>query len=184
MSEYVQNEFRPFPHFKMPSNDAGWRKRLYGLKNAKPQVTSEEEDQLLQPDLQVASRIDSHTAFVLLKYHLNWMRDDSLKDTEGLWLFVLLIRLDPLLTSDQVSVLRDLCRKCKKIRKALFTNEHAGEPEEILKETQDTPLRSPLNKTSKEVAALNMVIAVIAEVFGQRDLQDPMMGHSDLRTRP
>lgn len=181
MSNYVQNEFQPSPKWKMPSNDAGWRMRLYGLKNAKPQVLPS-EDQLLQPDLQVASRIDSHTAFELLKYHLNWMRDDSLKNTEGLWLFVLLIRLDPLLTSDQVSILRELCRKCKKIRKSLFTKQHAAEKGESpidRQESQAMPMRS---KTSKEVAALNMVIAVIAEVFGQKDLQDPMTDHPALGT--
>jgi hypothetical protein len=170
MTEFVASEFKPsLNHWKMPSNDAGWRRRLYGLKNSKTVTGTEEEfseGRFLQPELQVVARIDSHTAFMLLKYHLNWMRDDSLKESEGLWLFVLLLRLDPLLTSDQVSILRDLCRKCKKIRSILCTTKENKEGE-----TED-PL---MPRTSgKSLAALNMVIAVIAEVFGQRDLQDPL----------
>ncbi|KAG0177619.1 gem (nuclear organelle) associated protein 2 [Apophysomyces sp. BC1021] len=65
--------------------------------------------------------------------------------SQSLWIFSLLVHLDPVLTSDSISILRDLARVCIQLRNK--------------KEAQDD-----------QVARLNIIITIIAKVFGQADL--------------
>ncbi|KAI8353682.1 survival motor neuron interacting protein 1-domain-containing protein [Mortierella sp. GBAus27b] len=83
----------------------------------------------------------------LLKYHLRWMAQDDITDHEGQWLYALFLKLDPLVESDQVSVLRNLAKKCSCIRSHL--NSESG----------------------SKLATVNMVITIVAQLFGQNDLE-------------
>ncbi|KAI8643032.1 survival motor neuron interacting protein 1-domain-containing protein [Parasitella parasitica] len=84
--------------------------------------------------------LSQHTILRLLKYHIQWLdKDIALKCR---WMFCLLVFLDPVLTSNNISVLRDVSRECIKVRAS----------------------------TPQELAPLNIIISVIADVFGQSDL--------------
>ncbi|KAJ3182152.1 gem (nuclear organelle) associated protein 2 [Gaertneriomyces sp. JEL0708] len=85
----------------------------------------------------------------LLEYHCTWLGDTSISQEQAEWLFALFLRLDKLLTGEEISVIRTLCRKCQTIRAAMV-QAAAGDP---------------------RAAGLNMIIAVISSVFGQRDLR-------------
>ncbi|KAJ3120243.1 gem (nuclear organelle) associated protein 2 [Nowakowskiella sp. JEL0407] len=67
---------------------------------------------------------------------------------QGKWLFMLLARLDPLLTADEVSVIRDLCRHLQKIRLSI------SDPVDF------------------RISTINMLVAIISKCFGQHDLSD------------
>ncbi|KAF9959330.1 gem (nuclear organelle) associated protein 2 [Modicella reniformis] len=83
----------------------------------------------------------------LLKYHVRWLAEDDITDHEGKWLYALLLKLDPLVEFDQVSLLRNLAKKCSRIRSHL--NSELG----------------------SKLATVNMVITIVAQLFGQNDLE-------------
>lgn len=58
------------------------------------------------------------TTITLLSYHIKWL-DTGMTTTKSQWIFALLIRIDKLLTSNQMATLREMCRKCISIRKNL-----------------------------------------------------------------
>ncbi|KAI9599078.1 survival motor neuron interacting protein 1-domain-containing protein [Syncephalis fuscata] len=64
----------------------------------------------------------------------------------GQWLYALLLRVDAVLTSSEMAVLRSVCRGCHAIRNQITCHD---DPRLII---------------------VNMIIAIIAEHFGQRDL--------------
>ena len=66
-------------------------------------------------------------------------------DDKSLWVFTLLLYLDPVMVAQHVSVVRELGRRCIELRNA--------------KEAHDD-----------SVIRLNMVITIVAKVFGQADL--------------
>ncbi len=68
-----------------------------------------------------------------------------------MWLFILLLRLDPLLTADQISLLRELSKKLNKIRSRYATS---------------------LPISDVKIASITMILAIISDVFEQFDLRD------------
>ncbi|ORZ23142.1 survival motor neuron interacting protein 1-domain-containing protein [Absidia repens] len=62
------------------------------------------------------------------------------------WLFSLLVYVDPVITSLDISILRDVCRACIVIRNSLQAN-------------------------SDQVIQLNIIITIISHCFGQSDLK-------------
>ncbi|KAF9322282.1 gem (nuclear organelle) associated protein 2 [Podila horticola] len=84
---------------------------------------------------------------VLLRFFLRWLAENDVTEQEGRWMYALLMKLDPLVESDQVAVLRNLAKKCSRIR-------------------------SHLNRDSgNKLATVNMVITIVNQQFGQGDLE-------------
>lgn len=80
----------------------------------------------------------------LLQWYPKWLVANT-TDTQLSWLFALLVSIDPLLTSDDMAILRDLCRRCIKLRSA--------------------------SDTSQGVRAMcDMVIVIVADFYQQHDL--------------
>ncbi|KAL7324078.1 hypothetical protein PS15p_210645 [Mucor circinelloides] len=86
--------------------------------------------------------LSQHTILRLLQYHIQWLNTATDIALKCQWMFSLLVFLDPVLTSKNISVLRDLSRECIKTR--------ATAPQDL--------------------APLNIVISIIADVYGQSDL--------------
>jgi len=79
-----------------------------------------------------------------------------------------LVGLDPLLTSSQVSILRDICKLCKSHREQLYRDAiecHHEETENI--ELDDYTKNILIEK----VAPLNIIITIITVFFSQCDLE-------------
>lgn len=78
------------------------------------------------------------------------------------WIFSLLTVLDPLLSSGEISILRGLARTCQEIAQFTWT-EHQ-------KWLGKGSREHDLNKYTESVAGCWMIIAIIWEIWGQRDL--------------
>jgi len=98
------------------------------------------------PYLSLVVRLDQRCTIELLRYHTRWLSPTAISSQEAQWIFALFLRVDKLMTSDQMSVLRDLCRKCAVIRSGVT------DPED------------------PQLASLNMFITVVVQFFGQSDL--------------
>ncbi|TPX37222.1 hypothetical protein SmJEL517_g00858 [Synchytrium microbalum] len=102
------------------------------------------------PLLPILASFNHASAWALLEYHISWLSVDCVDGRHGAWLFSLLALLDDVMVADEVSLLRDLCRKCRQIR--------------------DHLARQSADVTDRRVAAVNMVIAIVSGFFGQKDL--------------
>lgn len=103
--------------------------------------------------------------FTLVSHHTRFLDhsfpDADLAAQQSKWLYSLLLHLDPdLVDSPQTSILRDLSRSAKSLRKRIGELE-IGPEKEILAAGEWT-------------AGLNMVITLVAGAFGQTDLADPL----------
>ncbi|KAJ3214337.1 gem (nuclear organelle) associated protein 2 [Dinochytrium kinnereticum] len=111
------------------------------------------------PLLNITASIDHGTAVNVLKYHIQWLRRDDIDTLQTQWIFSLLLRLDTPLFPQDVSILRDLCRKCQKIRVAMLA--------------KGTIPSEPFDsKNHPEVIGLRMIVTIITGYFGQKDLSD------------
>ncbi|KAI8594543.1 survival motor neuron interacting protein 1-domain-containing protein [Dissophora ornata] len=99
------------------------------------------------PQPQFLVRLNQGHLIQLLKYHLRWMAEDDVTEHQGKWLYALFLKLDPLVESDQVSILRSLAKKCSRIRSHLHSD------------------------SGSKLATVNMVITIVAQLFGQSDLE-------------
>jgi hypothetical protein len=107
--------------------EAAWKKVLY-------------TDQSLEPTTSVLSKINHTLALKLVKYHCFWIQKDfSILKCQ--WLFCLLLIVDPLLTADQICILRNLARNLLVC----------------------TP------KSNSENAGIQMILSIISGIFGQKD---------------
>ncbi|CAG8764826.1 28694_t:CDS:2 [Racocetra persica] len=148
-----------FPPVKLPNkqDEAGWLKFCYGLEipnyESSTKVSENEETEtdeaaaMMLPFLSIMSRLDQPTTIALLFYHINWL-DSGITITKSQWLFALFLKVDKLVTRDQMAILRSVCRKCIDIRQNL----------------------SMLDVEDPTLASLNMVITIVRRYFGQRDL--------------
>ncbi|KAI7899842.1 uncharacterized protein BX663DRAFT_175990 [Cokeromyces recurvatus] len=98
-----------------------------------------------QPFTQSIPTFSQHTILRILEYHIQWL--NTIKKEEDIEqkcqrIFALLVYLDPVLTYSNISILRDLSRECIKIR----------------------------TKHLNQRSCLNIIITIIADVFGQTDL--------------
>ncbi|GJJ75544.1 gem associated protein 2 [Entomortierella parvispora] len=137
------------PYQRLPDlqDEDAWRLIMYG-----PQDQSFEDKPSLEssggaPRPQFLIRLNQGCVMRLLKYHLRWLRANDISEQEGRWLYALLLKLDPLLESHDIAVLRSLAKKCSYIRSHL--NSESGH----------------------KLASVNMVITVVARLFGQNDLE-------------
>ncbi|CAO3568196.1 unnamed protein product [Mortierella alpina] len=114
-----------------------------------PRITGDQANQYqgISPHPRFLVRLNQGHLVQLLKYHLRWLAEDDLTDREGMWLYALFLKLDPLLESDQVAVLRNLAKKCARIRSHFH------------------------GESGSKLATVNMVITIVARLFGQEDLE-------------
>ncbi|CAO3610708.1 unnamed protein product [Mucor hiemalis] len=91
----------------------------------------------------IAPTLSQHSILRLLKYHIDWLNSKDNVDDQLLCIFHLLLYLDPVLTSKNISILRDLSRECISLRSS---------------------------KLSSSIAPLNIIICIISTAFGQSDL--------------
>ncbi|KAJ3342929.1 hypothetical protein HDU93_000588 [Gonapodya sp. JEL0774] len=131
----------------------------------------EESVSEVPPYVSVVSRIDQRSTFHLLRLHHIWLplptvcRSSVLPTSPSTrfftWLIALLANLDhALLTGEQWSVVRDLVRGVRELRRGMSSVQANDNGEEMEKER-------------KRLARLmNMVVAVIAGWYGQADLGD------------
>ncbi|KAI9492865.1 survival motor neuron interacting protein 1-domain-containing protein [Zychaea mexicana] len=96
-----------------------------------------------QERLNIIAHCSQRNILSLLRGFRDWLTE--MTHTESLWLYTLLVYLDPVMMAQHVSVLRELARKCIKIRNT--------------REMHDD-----------NVVRLNMIITIIAKVFGQADM--------------
>lgn len=90
----------------------------------------------------IVANFSQPTILTLLQYHIDWLTEMTQKRAQ--WIFALLVYLDPVMTAEQTSILRDLARKCIRLRDE--------------KDSLD------------QVAEHNLIITIIAKVYGQADL--------------
>lgn len=81
----------------------------------------------------------------LLRLHITWLKD-AITHTQALWLFTLLTYLDPVMTAEHTSILRQVARHCIDLRQRIHQDE------------------------ADQLARLNIIITIISRVFGQADL--------------
>ncbi|KAJ3158433.1 gem (nuclear organelle) associated protein 2 [Geranomyces michiganensis] len=105
-----------------------------------------------EPLLDIVCALEHGDVINLLELHIRWMTAaNTMIEEEGQWLFALLLRLDPLLVAEEVAVVRDLCRLCRTLR---------------------ATMAAELSPEDPRAASLNMIIAIVAGAFGQKDLGD------------
>ncbi|CDH50601.1 predicted protein [Lichtheimia corymbifera JMRC:FSU:9682] len=93
--------------------------------------------------LNVVASLSQPVIITVLRYYTEWLEDMS--EGECLWIYTLLLYLDPVMTAEHTSILRDISRKCIK-------------------------LRSDKKEHDEQVFRLNMIITIIGKVFSQADL--------------
>ncbi|KAF9156408.1 gem (nuclear organelle) associated protein 2 [Linnemannia schmuckeri] len=101
----------------------------------------------MSPSPQFLIRLDQGHLIQLLKYHLRWLAEDDLQEQEEKWLYAMFLKLDVLVESDQVAVLRNIAKKCARIRSHFHSD------------------------SGSKLATVNMVITIVARLFGQEDLE-------------
>ncbi|CAO3690415.1 unnamed protein product [Rhizopus stolonifer] len=87
------------------------------------------------------AKLSQHSIIEQLKHHISWLNTKDI-DQQCLCLFTLLVYLDPVLTPKNISILRDVSRKCIELR-----------------------------STVDNKAPLNIIISIISQIFGQGDLK-------------
>ncbi|CAG8538777.1 13416_t:CDS:2, partial [Dentiscutata heterogama] len=149
-----------FPPVEIPNkqDEAGWLKFCYGLEmlnheSLATKVSENKENEIYEtaammlPFLSIISRLDQPTTVALLFYHIKWL-DSGITITKCQWLFALFVKVDKLVTPNQMAILRSVCRKCIDIRQNL----------------------DMLDVEDPILATLNMIITIVRRYFGQRDL--------------
>ncbi|KAF9581871.1 gem (nuclear organelle) associated protein 2 [Lunasporangiospora selenospora] len=101
----------------------------------------------MRPEPRFLIRLNQGHLFRLLQYHMRWMAEDDMTEQEGKWLYAIFLKLDRLVESDEVSILRNMAKKCARIRSHLHI------------------------ESGSKLATVNMVITIVARFFGQEDLE-------------
>lgn len=115
----------------LPEDKAEWYRLI--LKTLHPPTTS------------MINCIDHSMALELLKWNTGWLSSTS-PQQQMMWIFFLLIKIDTVMTSDELSILRELCKKCLILRNSKTT----------------LPLYIQFS--------IDMVISIVGNLFGQKDL--------------
>ncbi|CAM0142118.1 hypothetical protein VKS41_004179 [Umbelopsis sp. WA50703] len=139
-----QSKFPATPTKLPHKNDRKqWHRFLYGAD-----VNAEETESIPghEPNVNIIQRISQDVALKLLFYHIEWLEGSIVTSKQATWMWALLTRLDKVMTSDQLSVLRDVSRKFISLRQGY---------------------QDPLDPS---VIYLNILITIIAKHFGQADL--------------
>ncbi|KAI9336189.1 survival motor neuron interacting protein 1-domain-containing protein [Zopfochytrium polystomum] len=168
-----------------PNQPALWKTVLYG--DTKDQVESGEsltafpEDVVDRwpiaetfPLLPLVSQLDNNQTFYLLEKHILWLSQDyengekCLSPLQMEWIFALLCRVETPLFPEQTSILRAICRRCRKFRALLMKEDWA-----ILTNAK----KGPREDTSSGVPA---EMEVVSDEDGEIADDSEIAGHSVL----
>jgi len=164
-----------FPSLEDESN---WKVYLYGkskrgLKKINLNSIEKENDLEIDIDrkriegrhplLSIVKQMNQKIINKIIYYHSIWIQN-SFSRKQFQWLFALLIGLDPLLTSSQVSILREICKLCKSHREELYKDAIGQTNNEELDDNTK-------NDLVEKVAPLNIIITIITVFFSQSDLE-------------
>uniref|UniRef100_A0A1D1YEQ8 Gem-associated protein 2 n=1 Tax=Anthurium amnicola TaxID=1678845 RepID=A0A1D1YEQ8_9ARAE len=142
---------KPSVKFPARNDEAGWLKFCYGVNGSSNLLEGKglenegDVNEMTLPFVSIVSRIDQVTTITLLQYHTKWL-SNGITIAQSQWLFALFLRVDKLLTPNQMSALRQLCKKCIQIRQ----------------KTDEDDLIT--------LASLDMIIIIVRKYFGQKDL--------------
>lgn len=112
----------------------------------------------------------------LLKYHITWLKNDCITDDQYQWIIGLLLKLDSLLISSDIFILRQLCRKCLDIRMKLiddneyYSNQASEGTLNSKKKDNLSIINVEKGDIKKQIHYLNYIIIIIAKIYGQYDL--------------
>ena len=109
------------------------------------------------PTQEIMLQLDQKTIFTLLQHHLKWLFKDEFTFRHASWIFSLLSYASDVLMAEEISLLRQFCRKCKVLRSDLWKI--------ISQETSSTEI-------DIRIIYLNMFVIIISDFYGQSDLQD------------
>ncbi|KTW30361.1 hypothetical protein T552_00834 [Pneumocystis carinii B80] len=115
----------------LPEDKIEWRRLI--MEEMKP------------PTILILKSINQCIALNLLKWNTEWISSNS-HEQQIMWIFYLLVKIDKVMTSEELSILRELCKKCLFIR--------------------NTKKNLPLYIQSN----IDMVISIVGNIFGQKDL--------------
>jgi len=119
------------------------------------------------PLLVIIKQMNQKIINKIIYYHSLWIKT-SFSQKQFQWIYALLIGLDPLLTSSQVSILRDICKLCKIHREQLYKDAIENNNEEVNNTELDNNIK---NNLIKKVAPLNIIITIITVFYSQSDLE-------------
>ncbi|KAG4301458.1 hypothetical protein PCANB_002217 [Pneumocystis canis] len=114
----------------LPKDKTEWHKFIFKMLNP--------------PTVSLLFNIDQYTTLNLLKWNTEWLSYNSPRE-QMMWIFFLLVKIDIVMTSDELSILRELGKKCL-----------------ILRNETSLPLHVQSN--------IDMVISIVGNLFGQKDL--------------
>ncbi|KAG4084163.1 survival motor neuron interacting protein 1-domain-containing protein [Neocallimastix lanati (nom. inval.)] len=120
-----------------------------------------------EPLLTIVKQMNQKIINRIIYYHSLWIKS-SITKKQYQWLYALLIGLDPLLTSSQISVLRDICKLCINQREQLYKNTIEYKSLNIDNLELNEKIKNDL---IEEVAPLNIIITIITVFFSQSDLE-------------
>ncbi|KAI9243652.1 survival motor neuron interacting protein 1-domain-containing protein, partial [Sporodiniella umbellata] len=132
--EGFEAPFRSYRTYAQAKQQGLDKKEIKTLEQGKQLLYSLESKEAC---IDAVVNLSQHSIINLLRYHITWLNVHEIEQ-QCLCLFSLLVYLDPVLTSKDISVLRDVSRKCIELR----------------------------NNVEKK-APLNIVITIISQVFGQ-----------------
>ncbi|KAJ1894221.1 gem (nuclear organelle) associated protein 2 [Kickxella alabastrina] len=108
--------------------------------------------------LHALAAMDQVMALRLIKWISAWLAADKLWRAESIWLWYLILKLDSLLDQEDIHMLRELCRKLKRVRVAVG-------------HVTQNDLSGQIQSRSDEIAALNILIAAVTRGYRQHDLE-------------
>ncbi|RKP14279.1 survival motor neuron interacting protein 1-domain-containing protein [Piptocephalis cylindrospora] len=132
------------PHHPIPESSRdvkAWKAWCYGRDE-------DEAQRSYGPLLRSILALGQQDVLRLLDYHASqWLQPPSITSRQSIWLYSLLLHLDPVLTSDELYILRKLARKCKEI---LSIDSGACKAEDVM--------------------GCRIILVIVAKCFGQADL--------------
>lgn len=121
----------------------GWRTFFFGKRESQLAGTP--------PHLRLLLQFDQVLTRRLLEHHAEWLEDETaLSRARGVWIYALLARLDKPVHAGVAATIRQLLRRCWQLRSEL-----------------DVADASAVAATSLELKALNVLICITGDFFGQ-----------------
>lgn len=116
------------------------------------------------PHLRLLLQFDQVLTRRLLEYHAEWLEDaPALSRARGVWVYALLARLDKPVHAGVAATIRQLLRRCWQLR-----NELRVEGSDSEEDTDHAEEQTP----RQQLQALNVLICVTGDFFGQLDEQE------------
>ncbi|EGF80147.1 hypothetical protein BATDEDRAFT_88915 [Batrachochytrium dendrobatidis JAM81] len=121
------------------------------------------------PSLSMIGALSHETVLRLVQMHTLWLEESgTITPDKSKWIFALLMRLDSLLTGDEISLLRDLSKVCLRLRSDTIRDlitKHTAQKDDSISSTDTNSIRR-----DHRIVSCTMVISIVHHIFGQKDL--------------